>query len=143
MIRRGAILLEAIVSVAIFVAAAITLIGILSQSSAVAARARDEQHASDLCRTAIAQLSLGLKTPETLIGPVRPEEPAGSGFSDTKPADPAWELAIATEPSQFPGLIKVSVDAIKVGPKGDRRTLATLRQLVPASPSTATAGGAS
>ena len=49
--RRGAILLEVIVSVAIFVASAITLIGVLSQSDSIAARAREEQIASDLCRT--------------------------------------------------------------------------------------------
>jgi type II secretory pathway pseudopilin PulG len=140
MTRRGAILLEAIISVAIFVAAAITLIGILSQSSAVASRARDEQIASDLCRSALVELALGVRTPESLIGPVRPPDEDTGIFEDAKPADPVWELAISTEPSQFPGLIRVAVEAVKVGPRGDRRTIATLRQLVPSGAARSSGG---
>lgn len=128
--RRGAILLEVLVSVAVFVASAMTLIGILAQSNAAAARARDEQLASDLCRSAIAELSLGQITPEALNGPVHTPEPTGQGFADSPPPDPGWELVVATEPSSFAGLIKVRIDAVRVvGPT--RRTCATLWQLVP------------
>lgn len=139
-LRRGAILLEAIVSVAIFVAAAMTLIGILSQSNAIAARAKEEQYAADLCRSAMAELVLGTRTPESLTGPVRPPEPENGAFSDTPPAPTNWELAITTEPSPFPGLMKVTIDAVKISPRNERRVVATLHQLAPSAEARAIGG---
>lgn len=137
--RRGAILLEVIVSVAIFVASAVTLIGVLSQSDSIAARAREEQIAGDLCRSAMAQLSLGLSRPESLQGPVRPMEAEGGGFEDAPPPDSGWELKIATEPGSFSGLQKVTIEAIRVSASGARRTVTSLCQLVPTG---AVVGGA-
>jgi hypothetical protein len=91
----------------------------------------------------MARIEAGLETPQTLNGPVRawqPDEgaaapdggPRGSGVLDMAPADSGWELQIDTEPSQFRGLTRVTVKALKRASEGSDQTEAsyTLRQLV-------------
>ncbi len=130
--RRGQLLLELLLSVAIFVAAAITISSIVRRAQDSLRQARDQHVAADLAHSALARIESGLATPESLSGPV-PEWPsddpdAPTGFDDALPTG-AWRIEIATEASQFPGLTKVSVTA-----RRDDPTLApvsfTLHQLV-------------
>ncbi len=91
----------------------------------------EQQIGDDLCRSAMAQIAVGLARPETLQGPVHAPEPAGNGFADTPPPDSGWELQISSEPSQFAGMLKITIEATRPGANGAKRVVAMLHQLMP------------
>lgn len=145
--RRGALLLEAVLAVSIFVAFSIAILGLVGDSASALARARDETRAADLARSAIAKLEAGIANARTLAGPVPrwEEDPTtregddasgpegeGGGFSDAPPTPSLWELQIETDRSPFEGLTHVTVRAFKRASPDSDRTVAsyTLRQLV-------------
>lgn len=140
---RGALLLEIMVALAVFVAGGLAVMAMVNRAAASMSLARDYRAAADLARSAMAKIEAGIATPQTLHGPVpawNPEEDAGqdagdgmgSGFADSPPAPSGWELEIATEPSAFDGLTMVTVRAVRRAGEGSERTRAsyTLRQLV-------------
>lgn len=115
--RRASILLEVILAVSIFTAAALVVLRQVSFASDAVLRARDQERAADLARSAMAMIEAGLETPETLSGPLAPARVAfGLGSaSKTAPTGEAylnWELAVEVEPSPFEGLSKVRVTAV-------------------------------
>lgn len=117
--RRGQLLLELLLSVAIFVAAAITISSIVRRAQDSLRQTRDQHVAADLAQSALARIESGLATPESLNGPV-PDWPsddpdAPTGFDDAPPTG-AWRIEIATEASAFPGLTRVSVTARRDDP---------------------------
>lgn len=157
--RRGALLLEVILALAIFVMAGTAILAMVNRVMDGMARTKEVRHAADLAKSAMAQLEAGLGTAQSLNGPVKawsPEEQGasgpgvgsgaagaaaddappvrGSGVLATMPADSGWELQIDTEPSQFRGLTRVTVKAFKHaagGPVGEAAGPSyTLRQLV-------------
>lgn len=142
--RRGALLLEAVLAVSIFVAFAIAILGMVGDSASALTRARDETRAADLARSTITKLEAGIGNVRTLAGPVArwEEDPTtregdeGSGpeggFSDAPPTPSLWEVQIETDRSEFEGLTHVTVRAFKrASPESDRAVAAyTLRQLV-------------
>jgi type II secretory pathway pseudopilin PulG len=127
------LLLEVMLALAIFVMAGTAILALVGRSVAGMERARLAQRAADLARSAMAKIEAGLETPQTLNGPVRAWEPEGEirggGVVDSLPADSGWELKIDTEPSQFAGLTRVTVRALKQS-AGAERASYTLRQLV-------------
>lgn len=145
--RRGALLLEAVIAVAIFVAAGSAILAVVNDSAAAMARARDMIAAADLARSAMARLEAGIANVRELNGPVplwRDDESAregdaGStpaGFADAPPEPSRWELRVTTDRSAFAGLTRVTVEAFKRSAPGSDRLEAsyTLRQLVRLSP---------
>lgn len=125
-------LLECVLALALFVAAGLTIMGMMDRAMSSVAETRDAEMAVDVARTAMAQIEAGIATPETLNGPV-PEWRAESdaSFDDDLPTGTGWNLEITTEQSQFDGLTKVSVRAYLQAP-GSEQELAsyTLHQLV-------------
>jgi Tfp pilus assembly protein PilV len=128
--RRGAILLEVLLALALLIAAGLTILGLVSQASASVERARDRALAIDLARSAMAEIEAGIANPETMSGPV--EDQASDDATSGAPGPGAWGLEVETEPSQFAGLSIVRVRAIRYASAGSdvEDTSATLRQLV-------------
>lgn len=132
--RRGGLLLEVMVALAIFIAAALTILGAVGDASESLESSRLKQRATDLARSAIAKIEAGIETAETLNGPVpewRDEEASSAAFEDELPPPSGWELAVVTTPFGAGDLTMVEVTAVK-RLEGSGRTVAsaTLRQLV-------------
>lgn len=119
--RGGAVLLEVLLSLALLVAAGLTIIGLASQAAGSVERARDRALGLDLARSAMAEIEAGIVRPETMGGPV--ESRVGVGD---------WGLEVETEPSQFTGLTLVKVRAIRYAAAGSEAEASsvTLQQLV-------------
>ena len=137
-VRQGALLLEAMLALAIFVMAGSAVLGLIGGSREALERMRLDERAADLARSAMAKLESGMESAQTLNGPVKPwsADPGGEivfqvGGEETRQG-PGWELRVETEKTQFTGLTKVTITALK------RRSLSgdavaasyTLRQLV-------------
>lgn len=132
--RRGGLLLEVMLAVAIFIAAALTILGAVSNAAESFEASRLRQRATDLARSAIAKIEAGIETAETLNGPVpewRDEEASATEFEDELPPPSGWELAIMTTPFGAGELTMVEVTATKrLELSGRTVASATLRQLV-------------
>lgn len=76
---RASILLEVVVSIAMFVAVGMTILGVMGQGEAALRETRDRERAMDLARSAVAAIEAGLATPQSVAMLVR--APAGG---------PAW-----------------------------------------------------
>jgi type II secretory pathway pseudopilin PulG len=136
-IRRGALLLETMLALAIFVIAAAAVLSLVDGSVTSLRRATMNEQAADLARTAMAKLEAGIATPQGLDGPVYPwlheaaeRGDAGPAAFDEDAQPTGWVLEVDTTPSQFTGLTRVTVRAVRR--TGDDRELAsyTLRQTV-------------
>lgn len=145
--QLGSILLEVILAVAIFTAAALVVLRQVSFASDAVQRARDQERAADVARSALALLEAGLETPETLNGPLAPARvayglgartqtaPSGERFND-------WELTVDVQPSPFEGLAKVRVTAVWGAGQATERARFSLAQLVRLSERASGAGDA-
>jgi Tfp pilus assembly protein PilV len=109
--RRGGMLLEVIVSLAIFVVAGGAILNLVTQTMTGLERSREQARAADLARSAMAKIEAGIETAQTLNGPV--ERSAEGAAAVGGVGGEGWELEIDTEPSQFRGLTRVSVNAVK------------------------------
>lgn len=134
-VRRGALLLEVMLSLTLFVGAGGAVLGIVSQGVGSLKAAREKLHAADLARSAMAEIEAGIATVETLNGPVPlwtdPDDEAagGGGGGDTTSADSGWELRVETSPTSFPGLTLVRITASRSNSQ-DQSSSYTLSQLV-------------
>lgn len=146
MSRRGAILLETMLALAVFIMAGLAIGGSMRQGMASMSAARDEARALDLARSALARIEAGLETPLSLNGPVKPwiespdawegdeheDELSEAAISAPAEEDSGWALDIETSPSEFEGLTTVRVRAVRVDADNPDVELAsvTLVQLV-------------
>lgn len=140
---RGALLMEMMLALAVFVGAALAILSAMGQSAASLAAARERQRAMDLARSAMSRIEAGIETAETLNGPV-PEwqdEESTSEFDDAPPEPTGWELVIRTSPFGGTGrggdavagggLTLVEVTAMRRDPgRAAPAVTVTLRQLV-------------
>lgn len=139
---RGALLMEMMLALAVFVGAALAILSAIGQSASSLAAAKERQRAMDLARSALSRIEAGIDTAETLNGPV-PEwqdEESTSEFADTPPAPTGWELSIRSTPyggagrgaaGPGGGLTLIEVTALRREPGRAAPSVAvTLRQLV-------------
>lgn len=146
---RGAILLEVLLSLALFVMTSLMLLSIISDSIDGLRRSRDRLIAADHARNAMSLIESGLARPESLHGPVaawddRGEAELDDSFIGVTPDDApsrttgpvemsGWALEIETEPAPYRGLMLVVVRAHRVDGSGFESEGApsfTLRQYV-------------
>jgi len=141
--RRGAILLEVTLALAIFVVAGAAILSLVGQATTAFQAARDKELLADLARSALSQIEAGIARPETLNGPV-PAWPAsvsdgesaldgagGGGVSASSGSRQSeWELRISTAPTETTGIVMVSVQAVRLNPDESVRGTFTLRQAV-------------
>jgi hypothetical protein len=143
--RRGALLLEIILALAIFVMAGSAILALVDRTVSGVQKTRGVAKAADLARSTMARIEAGIGTVQTLNGPVRawPESDDGRAEDDESddgmidsggiaPPESGWELQIDTEPSEFTGLAKITIRAFKrAAPDSDQVAAEyTLRQLV-------------
>jgi type II secretory pathway pseudopilin PulG len=145
MIRRGAILLEVILSVALFSMGALAILTQLSQGARGLEATRLAAQAADLAATTMARIEAGLAAPEALSGPAErwdaeqrasladaldPGAPMQGAASPEGPS--AWRLEVMSEPAPFEGLTLIEVTATYRDPlrPGAVGASYTLRQLV-------------
>lgn len=141
-VRRAALLLEVILSLALFVGTALMILAILGRALDALEEARLRQTACDLARSAMSRIEAGIASPESLNGPAHLFDEPLNAPGDDVPVESGWELIVETEPSPFDGLTLVTVTARRVqdptGPhtaddpdQGQHRAgTYTLRQLV-------------
>lgn len=138
--RRGALLLELVLALAIFVVAGSAILMLVDRTLTGTMRLRQQERAADLARSAMARIEAGIDTPMTLNGPVPPwrdeETPdVGGGLASSAAPETGWELRIDTEPSQFRGLTRVTVTAQRRREGQEQPDASyTLHQLVRLSP---------
>ena len=144
--RRGWLLLEMMIALAIFVGTAFVVLGSIGQGISAVQRTRERARAVDLARSTMAKLEAGLGTATNLSGPVpawqASDEPADgadqfdenavAGFADAPAPPTLWEVEVSTIPGQFPGLTHVAVTVVKHdAPDSDGVAISfTLHQLV-------------
>lgn len=134
MTRRGGVLLEVMVAIAVFVMAALAVLASLNDGVGRARRIADAIEACDVARSAMSRLEAGLVSVESLQGPApiwMPELDL-EGFDDVPEVPNGWELRIATNPSAFEGLTEVAITAVLTDPRNPGAELSsyTLVQLV-------------
>lgn len=136
--RRGALLMEVMLALTIFIGGALAILAAMGQAGSSLASVRIKQQAMDLARSAMSRIEAGIESAETLNGPV-PEwhdEEVGAGeFEDAPPAPTGWELSIKTTPFGTGELTMVEVTAVRrIEGRADPLGSVTLRQLVRLTP---------
>lgn len=132
--NAGAILLEVLLSIALFTMASLVIYGSVRQGAAALERSMLRVQAADLARSAMSKLEAGIETPTSLAGPaVRWTDPSAveSGAWDDE-GKSLWELEVDVTPSPFEGLSVVRVVAIRYASAESSARAATyeLHQLV-------------
>lgn len=134
--RRGWLLLECVVALALLVVLVIAVQGALGSAAAGVRSAERSSACEDLARSLLAAMELGLTTPEAVHGervdwPAEapwPDPGASRGaFDESAPAG-AFEIAVETEPMGG-GLVLVRVEVRTTDDPGGRARLA---QVLPA-----------
>lgn len=117
MLKRGAILLECVLAIAILVAAAVSIMGFSDQAINAAQRAHHERVATDLARSAMAMLEAGVVSAEDLTGDL---EQLDDGTPDPLPAPSgSWRLEVRTQPAGIGELTRVTVIVTRLVPGTD------------------------
>ncbi len=135
MSRRGTILLEVLIAIAIFVGAGIAILGAAMRGERAVRRVREQEQAADLARSALSAIEAGLATPQNVATLVRSSPGAGprlvldsEGLIDAG-GEEEWSLDVDAEPSAVFGLSLVTVRARKG--EGEAATSSfTMKQLV-------------
>jgi hypothetical protein len=104
--RRGALLLELLLSVALFTMCALVILSVATDVLSSVESARRRQEAVDVARTVLASLEAGLATVQNVDDLVQGERAEGGPLDEE---DRRWQIDVETEPSQFPGLTVVTV----------------------------------
>ncbi len=130
--RSGALLLEMLVALGLFVMTALAVGMSMSRGMDAIVRDREQARACDLARSAMAKIEAHLASPESLDGAVEEAEGADRiAFDEDAIEASGWELVVEREPSMFEGLSIVHVTARRVDPESGRVLVsATLHQLV-------------
>ncbi|MFO0874395.1 MAG: hypothetical protein U0575_10530 [Phycisphaerales bacterium] len=132
--RRGGVLFEVLVAVAVFVAAATMLLGIARESLDAMGRAERRELAVDLARDALSRLATGEINIEDLrAGRFESRRDDGAGADADPPTSaPAgrFRIDVRTERSSFAGLVLVELRVRSADAAADDAPLCTLRQLV-------------
>ncbi|MCP3904423.1 MAG: hypothetical protein GY715_12415 [Planctomycetes bacterium] len=137
MTRRGGILLEVLLSLALFVAAAAFALGATRSVVGTLDRSRREALAVDLARSRLAELEAGIVTLAELRDDAEGLSRAGSVEAFGEEADDGgrrWEIDVTTERTEFTGLVLVELTVREAPDEAvndpSRIVECTLRQLV-------------
>lgn len=138
--RQGALLLEVLLSIALFAGTAAFTLGAANSVFDALDRAKREQEAIDIARSKMAELQTGMISVRDLnsqwsgdIGSFQPEVDFNSLDSGLR-----WTIEVQTSPTEYTGLslveLTVSELAEQYPDQGGRAAVSfTLRQLLPLS----------
>lgn len=117
--RRGALLLEVLLSLSLFVMASIAILSVIGDALSRLEQTRERLEASDLAHSAMAALDSGLYEVSALNGPVpegglfADDDLDSGGVSRAPEGGDIWALDIESEPSEFDGLSLVTVSVLR------------------------------
>jgi len=126
--RRGDVLLEVMVALAVFVVGAALLLATATETLAALERAERRERATDLARSALARLEAGLVNIQDLRAG-RSEQEEGGAWGDD-----LLTLSVRTRRTEWPGLSLIEVRVRDVGAPAEGAPLCTIRQLVELRP---------
>ncbi len=108
--RRGALLLEVMLALSIFVAGGLAILALVRGSVNDLQHARQTLHAADVARSAMSRIEAGIDNPASMTGPVdlwdgRAAGESAADFNAMDPSampaddaagltDPVWELEV-------------------------------------------------
>ncbi|GEM_PF-5855476 len=134
--RRGALLLEILIALSLFVTAGSIILVSTTSMTAALSRSRDRQIASDLAVSKMAALEAGLATAEqlndTLVSVDLFSEDNSARLNAIPDVPARWRITVETEPSRFSPLTNVTIRILdaRAGRAGDEAELAVLHQLI-------------
>lgn len=132
--RRGALLLEILIALSLFVTAGSIILVSTTSMTASLARSRDRQIAADLAVSKMAALEAGLATAEQLNDSLVDVELFSESEVEFNAEMPQarWRLVVETEPSRFSPLTNVTIRVLdaRSGSVGNETELAVLHQLI-------------
>jgi hypothetical protein len=141
--RRGAILLEVVLSLTIFIFVGLAAISLASHALSSMQRAADARFAADVARTLLSRIETGMIAPEAAGGPVLRWASGSSADGDRAATVPGWSVVVDSQAGPLAELTLIAVQVQREsgpGSGGEPLTVYTLRQLVRlAGTSTATA----
>jgi hypothetical protein len=129
---RGGILLEAMIALALFVGAALTILRATSQAAAAVDKAATLQHAVDIATTRLAELETGIVSLADLQAGLDEPRPEFDVFDANTPSE-RLRVEARTERSIFAGLMLLElsvVDSEQAAFDGGARSIFTIRKLV-------------
>ena len=138
--RRGALLLEVLISIALFAGTAAFTLGAANSVFDALDRAKREQEAIDIARSKMAELQTGMINIRDLrsdwsgdIGSYQPDADFDSLESSLR-----WKIQVQTSPTEFTGLSLVELTVSEIEKQfqdqAGRAVISfTLRQLLPLS----------
>ncbi len=135
---RGAVIFEAMLSVALFAGAATFALGATKSVFATLDRAKRQQEAVDLVRSKLAELEARMINLADLRGleveSVGSIQSFGSDALDPHTHTTRWVLSVKTQRTQFTGLtlVELSINEVRGDdqPAGPAPTTVTIRQLM-------------
>ena len=118
--RRGGLLIEMIVAIALFVGAGLVVSGSMRDGVRSSIRAMDRERAHDIASSAFALVAAGVATVDEIDGPVPAYEDPDSNenFADLLPAPTGWTIEASTERSSFGALTLLTITAARTGVDG-------------------------
>jgi len=134
--RRGAMLLEILMALSLFVTAGSIILVSTTSMTAALGRSRDQQIATDLAVSMMAQLEAGLTTAERLhdtLVDVDLLSTDNSARLEAMSGQPKrWRIVVETEQSRFSPLTNVTIRIFDArgARAGDETELAVVHQLV-------------
>lgn len=146
--RRGALLLEVILALTIFIMVGLAAVDLASHALSSMQRTADLRRAVDIARTTISRIELGELAPESASGPVRQGASANPADGDAAEEPPGmegvgWSIRVGAEPGPVSELTLITVDVVRTSPGREAEPVSvyTLKQLVRLSSSLAAEGG--
>ena len=132
--RRGGVLFEVMLAVALFVGAATFTLASVRSVTRTLERTRLQQEAVDFARSRMAELEAGLTTLGGIRGDADTDDPNSTDF-DAAAQHPRWHIEVSTARSEFGSLTLVELTVIENMPadleaKGESPMRYSLRQLV-------------
>lgn len=106
---RGGMLLEVVVALAVFVSVGLSVSVAMRTGLGTAIDLRNQAIATDIARSAIAQVRAGISDPDSLDGAVPLDEHFDAEEFRDSPEDSLWTREIGVERSGFTGLSLVTV----------------------------------
>lgn len=130
MSRRGGLLLEVMISMALFIGAALVILRVMGEARSSLQRSVVLQQAVDLAMTRLVELELGLVSLADLRAMGRQER---GEFEDLEASVGPLGIRVRTERTQWDGLVLLELDVLdpeRIDPYGDDLVVHSVRTLV-------------
>lgn len=139
-LRPGAILLECVLALTIFVGGGLAVLSLIDRATDSIMSVRSAQTAADIAASAIAGIEAGVLAPESLRGEVTEwMDPDGRWTESARWSD--WSVEVETEPEPLDGLTSVTVKVYRGFVGSETPAIYELRQTVSLRPPAADTPG--